>query len=177
MIERRYTNPGDVSQIDVATITAATATIDVAAYSLTHQAVITALIQRAQAGVKIRLYLDRTELEAEARGNPQISNSPLGPLLSTVNVQTKVKESVILMHLKSYLVDGSTLRDGSANFSPGGEIQQDNSLTVTDDTPACAAFLSKFETMWARPDNLTVAQAVQPRSTGASRAFHPASRH
>jgi phosphatidylserine/phosphatidylglycerophosphate/cardiolipin synthase-like enzyme len=160
MIERRYTNPGDVSQIDVVTITAATATINVAAYSLTHPAVCAALIGRAQAGVKIRLYLDRTELEAEARGNPQLSNSPLGPLLSTVNVQTKVKESRILMHLKSYVVDGKVLRDGSANFSPLGESEQDNSIELTDDPASVQGFQAKFETMWNRPDNISVAQAV-----------------
>ena len=159
MLTQRYTNPIDVSAADVATITAATATIDFAAYSLTHPGVIAALIQRAQAGVKIRLYLDRTELEAEARGNPQLSNSPLGPLLSTVNVQTKVKESSILMHLKSYLVDGKVLRDGSANFSPLGESEQDNSMLITDDRPTVALFESKFEIMWNRPDNISVAQA------------------
>jgi len=174
MIERRYTNPGDVSQIDVATIMADTATIDVAAYSLTHQAVITALIQRAQAGIKIRLYLDRTELEAEARGNPQLSNSPLGPLLSTVNVQTKVKESVILMHLKSYLVDGKLLRDGSANFSPLGESEQDNSIELTDDPASIASFQAKFEMMWNRHDNISPAQAIQSsaRVTSAARHSH-----
>ena len=160
MLTQRYTNPIDVSAADVATITAATATIDFAAYSLTHSGVIAALIARAQAGVKIRLYLDRTELEAEARGNPQLSNSPLGPLLSTVNVQTKVKESSILMHLKSYLVDGKVLRDGSANFSPLGESEQDNSMLLTDDGPTVALFESKFTAMWNRPDNLGVAQAI-----------------
>jgi len=160
MLTQRYTNPFDVSTADVATIAAATTTIDFAAYSLTHSGVIAALIARAQAGVKIRLYLDRTELEAEARGNPQLSNSPLGPLLSTVNVQTKVKESSILMHLKSYLVDGKVLRDGSANFSPLGESEQDNSMLLTDDGPTVALFESKFTAMWNRPDNLGVAQAV-----------------
>jgi phosphatidylserine/phosphatidylglycerophosphate/cardiolipin synthase-like enzyme len=160
MLTQRYTNPIDVSQADAIAITAATATIDFAAYSLTHPGVIAALIQRAQAGVKIRLYLDRTELEAEARGNPQLSNSPLGPLLSTVNVQTKVKESSILMHLKSYLVDGKVLRDGSANFSPLGESEQDNSMLLTDDGATVELFKSKFEAMWNRPDNISVAQAV-----------------
>lgn len=172
MLTQHYTNPSDVSQVDMTTITAATATIDVAAYSLTHHAVITALIQRAQAGIKIRLYLDRTELEAEARGNPQLSNCPLGQLLSTVNVETKVKESSILMHLKSYLVDGKLLRDGSANFSPQGEGAQDNSLILTDDAPTIAAFQTKFETMWNRPDNISPAQAVQSSGTQHSYTRH-----
>ena len=160
MLLQHYTNPGDVSAADVTTISAATATIDVAAYSLTHPAVIAALITRARAGIKIRLYLDRTELEAEARGNPTLSNSPLGPLLTTPGVQVKVKESSILMHLKSYLVDGHTLRDGSANFSPMGEQEQDNSLILTDDPPTVALFQAKFEAMWDRPDNISPATAI-----------------
>jgi phosphatidylserine/phosphatidylglycerophosphate/cardiolipin synthase-like enzyme len=172
MLTQRYTNPIDVSAADVATITAATATIDFAAYSLTHPGVIAALIQRAQAGVKIRLYLDRTELEAEARGNPQLSNSPLGPLLSTVNVQTKVKESSILMHLKSYLVDGKLLRDGSANFSPLGEAAQDNSMILTDDSVTVALFETKFAAMWNRPDNISVAQAILSGRNPATVAHH-----
>jgi phosphatidylserine/phosphatidylglycerophosphate/cardiolipin synthase-like enzyme len=172
MLTQHYTNPIDVSSADAAAITAATATIDFAAYTLTHSGVIAALIQRAQAGVKIRLYLDRTELEAEARGNPQLSNSPLGPLLSTVNVQTKVKESSILMHLKSYLVDGKMLRDGSANFSPMGESEQDNSMLLTDDPITIALFEAKFTAMWNRTNNITVAQAVQAGHNPATTAHH-----
>lgn len=172
MIQQHYTNPTDVSQVDVATIAAATATIDVAAYSLTHPAVIQALIARARAGVQIRLYLDRTELESEARGNPQLSNSPLGALLTTPNVQTKVKESSILMHLKSYLVDGKTLRDGSTNFSPVGEWEQDNSLLLTDDAVTIQGFQAKFTAMWNRADNISVAQAVTSGRNQGHAAHH-----
>jgi phosphatidylserine/phosphatidylglycerophosphate/cardiolipin synthase-like enzyme len=172
MLTQRYTNPIDVSQADAAAISAATATIDFAAYTLTHAGIITALIQRAQAGVKIRLYFDRTELEAEARGDATLSHSPLGPLLTTVNVETKVKESSILMHLKSYLVDGKMLRDGSANFSPMGEASQDNSMLLTDDQPMCSQFEAKFAAMWNRPDNITVAQAILTGRNPATVAHH-----
>jgi phosphatidylserine/phosphatidylglycerophosphate/cardiolipin synthase-like enzyme len=172
MLTQRYTNPIDVSAADVATITAATATIDFAAYTLTHAQIITALLARARAGVQVRLYLDRTELEAEARGNPTLSNSALGPLLSTPNVQTKVKQSSILMHLKSYLVDSKLLRDGSANFSPLGESEQDNSMLLTDDGPTVALFEAKFAAMWNRPDNISVAQAILTGHNPATTAHH-----
>ena len=172
MLTQHYTNPIDVSSADETTITAATATIDFAAYTLTHAGIISALIQRAQAGVLIRLYLDRTELEAEARGDATLSHSALGPLLTTTNVQTKVKESSILMHLKSYLVDGKLLRDGSANFSPLGEAAQDNSMILTDDSVTVALFETKFAAMWNRPDNLSVAQAVLSGRNPATVAHH-----
>ena len=157
----RYTNPSNVAGIDASAIAAAKKSIDFAAYSLTEPTVITALLQSAKNGIVIRLYLDRSELEADARGNPALPNSPLQMLLGKPNITILVKHSMILMHLKSYLIDGMNLRDGSANFSPLGESQQDNSITFTDDTVAVANFAAKFEAMWSRPDNMSVAAAIE----------------
>lgn len=172
MLQQSYTNPIDVSPTDENTISAATASIDVAAYTLTHPAIIAALMRRAAAGVKIRLYLDRTELEAEARGNPTLSNSPLGALLTAANVEVRVKHSSILMHLKSYLVDGRLLRDGSANFSPLGEAEQDNSMLLIDDPGIVAQFSSKFAAMWNRPDNLSPNEAITTGNNPGHAAHH-----
>jgi phosphatidylserine/phosphatidylglycerophosphate/cardiolipin synthase-like enzyme len=146
--------------LDVQTVNRAVKTIDMAAYAMVDPEIIAALVARAAANVAIRVYLDRTELESEARGDAMLSHSPLHGLLNIAAIQIKVKESSILMHLKSYLVDGSMLRDGSANFSPAGEEVQDNSLTLTDDPAAVALFAAKFEQMWNRLDNLTIAEAV-----------------
>ena len=176
MYTTHYSNPGSLVGIDMGIIGSAKKTLDIAAYALVDTDIIQAILKAAATGVMVRLYLDRTELEAATRGDPSLARWPGHVLMGVPNVQIKVKESSILMHLKSYLVDGATLRDGSANFSPEGEIQQDNSLTLTDDATAIAAFQAKFESMWARPDNLTLAQAVQQRASGYSQAFHPARR-
>ncbi len=176
MYNTHYSSPGSLVPIDLATIGSAKKTLDIAAYTLVDAEIITAILKAATSGVTVRIYIDRTELEASERNDPTLNRWPGRILLGSPHIEIKVKESSILMHLKSYLVDGITLRDGSSNFSPEGEIQQDNSLTLTDDPAACAAFLSKFETMWARPDNLTVAQAVQSRATGPSSFFYPAGR-
>jgi len=169
-----YTNPANAAPTDTAQLGIATRTIDFAAYSLTHPQIVTTLLDRATAGVQIRLYLDRSELEAEARGNPALPNSPLAQLLGVPNLYIKVKASMILMHLKSYLVDTRLLRDGSANFSPLGESEQDNSFTFTDDPAAVAAFSAKFADMWNRADNLSVTEAIE---TSAAYARERASRH
>ena len=76
------------------------------------------------------------------------------------------------MHLKSYLVDGTTLRDGSANFSPLGEGEQDNSLLLTDDANTVALFQSKFTLMWNRADNLSPAQAISTGHNPGHAAHH-----
>jgi phosphatidylserine/phosphatidylglycerophosphate/cardiolipin synthase-like enzyme len=156
-----YTNPANLVGRDATAISAATVSVDFAAYTLTEPTIINALLGRARAGIKVRLYLDRSELEAEARGNPTMPNCPLHLLFGVPNLAILVKKSMVLMHLKSYCVDSKALRDGSANFSPIGVSEQDNSVTYTDDPAALAAFAAKFEAMWTRPDNLTVAEAVE----------------
>jgi phosphatidylserine/phosphatidylglycerophosphate/cardiolipin synthase-like enzyme len=163
-----YSNPFSLVTTDTATLLSAKSSIDAACYALDDNQLVSAFLAAANAGVKVRLYLDRTELEASARGDATLSRIPLGTLVGHPNVTIKVKFSSILMHLKSYLVDGSTLRDGSANFSPEGEEKQDNSLILSDDPHAIAAFAAKFDSMWNRPDNLSVSEAV---------ASHPVTHH
>lgn len=172
MYQTHYSNPASLTATDAAALAAARSTIDFAAYSLTEPSVISALLTRAQAGVKIRLYLDRSEIEAEARGNPAMPTCPLHLLFNQPNIQIKVKASMILMHLKSYVVDGKALRDGSANFSPLGETEQDNSATFTDDAQAVENFATKFSAMWNRPDNLSPTAAIEGSASYANHRNH-----
>jgi phosphatidylserine/phosphatidylglycerophosphate/cardiolipin synthase-like enzyme len=157
---RLYTNPESAIARDVAAIQAAKKTIDIAAYTLTEPTVIGALQAAAVRGVAIRLYLDRSEISAEAHHDDTGTHLPIHPLLIIPGVQARVKHSIILMHLKSYCVDSGTVRSGSANWSPLGEVAQDNEASWDDDPEKVPQFQTKFEAMWARPDNLSVQQAV-----------------
>jgi phosphatidylserine/phosphatidylglycerophosphate/cardiolipin synthase-like enzyme len=158
--ETLYAPEENLERMDVAEIDLAQRTIDLAAFSLTDQAVVTALADRAAHGVAVRIYLDRGELQAECRGDATCARIPLHSLIGLKGVEIRVKFSKVLMHLKSYAVDGSLVRDGSANFSEAGERRQDNSATFTTGDETVKSFESKFTAMWFRPDNLTVAQAV-----------------
>jgi phosphatidylserine/phosphatidylglycerophosphate/cardiolipin synthase-like enzyme len=156
-----YSPDQNLERIDTAEIAVAQTTIDLAAFSLTDQAIVDALVDRAVHGVVIRIYLDRGELQAECRGDATCARIPLRALIGLKGVQIRAKHSKVLMHLKSYCVDGSVVRDGSANFSEQGERNQDNSASFTTGTDTVGAFQAKFTAMWFRPDNLTVAQALE----------------
>ena len=156
-----YTNPTNAASIDASQIKTAKTTLDFAAYSLTEPSICAAILDRAQAGISVRLYLDRTELEAEARGNPALPTSALHRLMNQPNIAIRVKASSVLMHLKSYCVDHSLLRDGSANFSPLGECEQDNSVMLIVDPETITNFESKFDQMWGRADNISIEQAIE----------------
>ena len=155
-----YSNPNNLEGLDSIAIRSAQHSIDLAAFSLTDQAIVTELVGRAAHGVKVRIYLDRGELQSECQGDATCARIPLHALIGLPGVEIRVKYSKILMHLKSYEVDSSLVRDGSANFSEQGEAKQDNSAVFTYDPRAQAVFDAKFKRMWERPDNLTVAQAL-----------------
>jgi phosphatidylserine/phosphatidylglycerophosphate/cardiolipin synthase-like enzyme len=157
---RRFSNPLSLTACDTNFLAGARNSIDFAAYTLTEPLIIATLAAAAQRGVAIRLYLDRSEVEAEARHDATGSHLPIHPLLTQAGIQVLVKRSLILMHLKAYCIDHTTLRTGSANFSPIGETQEDNELCIDTDPVSVKAFQDKFDSMWARPDNLTVAAAI-----------------
>jgi hypothetical protein len=154
-------SPGrSLENIDSLEIGLAQKSVDLAAYSLTDRAVVEALADRARHGVTIRIYLDRGEVESECRADINCARISLHELIGLPGVEIRVKYSKVLMHLKSYCVDGKAVRDGSANFSEQGEGRQDNSATFSTDPEAVREFQAKFAEMWLRPDNLTVAEAV-----------------
>ena len=164
-----YAPEANLQELDVAAIRSAYKRIDLAAYSLTDQAIIDALAAQAKGGVTVRIYLDRGELQSQCRGDANCSRSPIRELMGLRNVEIKVKRSLILMHLKTYSVDYfdasgipecCLVRDGSANFSLPGESRQDNSAIFTRDPKRAGIFALKFGAMWNRADNLTVAEAV-----------------
>jgi len=71
------------------------------------------------------------------------------------------------MHLRSYEIDGVTLRTGSANFSASGENAQDNNLIVIRDPGTAGRFEAHIAAMWdaAQPmiEFAPAIQAMEPR--------------
>lgn len=144
-----YAPEENLERIDTDLLATAKQRLDVAAYSLTDFALRDALIAAAGRGVNIRIYVDK----AQSAGEEKRDDSVLQALAATPHITVSVKHSGVLMHLKSYVVDGTVLRSGSANFSPTGEKRQDNDLTLTRNPVAVHAFEQHFADMWSRPDN------------------------
>ena len=143
--------PGDaLADLDAELIGRARQTIDMAAYVLTDRAIADALEAAAGRGVRVRLYLDPEQ--AGRRGDRY--DPRLDRLLRNPKVLARFKSSGRdSMHLKAYHVDGRWLRSGSANFSFTGAHRQDNDVLVIENRDIAAAFISRFERMWARSDN------------------------
>ncbi|MFC6644927.1 phospholipase D-like domain-containing protein [Granulicella cerasi] len=165
--ESHYAPAENLEAIDTSNFRTAQRSIELCAYSLTDHLLAQELINAGKRGVRVRIYLDQVqtqgELAREDKSQERVQDEEsddlskfdvLRSLAATPNVSVEVKRSKTLMHLKSYVVDGSLLRSGSANFSPTGEKRQDNDLTLTRDTAAVGRFERNFEVLWARRDNV-----------------------
>ena len=141
----------NLEHVDVALIDRAEREIDMAAYVLTDWPVMQALTRAADRGVKVRIYLDGTQL-AE-REPAKVFND----LAETPGVEIRIKhETSAPMHLKSYQIDGKFLRTGAANFSASGLKRQDNDLIVIESPDAAAAFERAFEGRYSSGDSLSL---------------------
>ena len=173
-IEIHYSPNENLEAFDNRLIRSAHRSVDICAFAFTDHELAEALIAVAARGVKVRLYLDQGqthgELAREERGGrtsraggteddgaAQMDAGVMQRLSATPNIEIRIKHSRTLMHLKSYSIDGVTLRSGSANFSPTGEKRQDNDLLLTRDRGSVERFRLNFEQLWSRADNETIA--------------------
>ena len=147
--EQHYSPFENLEQLDRERLEGAQHTVDIAMYAFTDHRLAEELIKLARRGVQVRLYRDREQYEAEQRN--RVTTTAM--LRGQSGIQIRVKASRELMHLKAYVIDGSLLRDGSANWSLSGLRRQDNNAHFTSDRAQVAAFQQLFEQMWNRSDN------------------------
>lgn len=138
----RYSPQSNLEQSEMETLGRARVSIDVAMYSFTDRELAEELCHLARSGVRVRVYRDGEQYQQESERGQSTTE-----LLLAAGVQVKVKESRDLMHLKSYVIDGSLLRTGSANWSPTGLKRQDNDLRYDTDPALVALFEARFAEM------------------------------
>ncbi len=155
--EIHYAPRENLENVDAREIGRAQLSIDIAAYVLSDPRIAAALIDGAERGVVIRLYLDRSQF---AEHGPT-RGGVIEALLAHPNVTARVKGEGVLMHLKAYAVDGEVLRTGSGNFSRSGLADQDNDAIFITDPTTVDAFEGNFERIWARARNISALDATR----------------
>jgi len=144
----------DLEESDVNLLNSAKSTIDVAMYAFTDEPIQSSLVAAAKRGVKIRIYRDALQLaDEEARALQRHGTSAADILKAVPGIEIRIKTQGKSMHLKSYCVDRALLRTGSANWSPQGELAQDNDIYLISDPEIIRKFESDFDLMWNRASN------------------------
>jgi len=152
-----YAPAENLEHLDADALQRARRKIDICMYAFTDRYLAEVLLDRARNGVKVRIYRDGSQFDEEQRWRGGRA-STTGLLIGQRNIEIRVKppSQRFLLHLKSYEVDATVLRDGSANWSPAGLKDQDNSLSFITEPAALSGFEREFEAAWNRAGNLIV---------------------
>jgi phosphatidylserine/phosphatidylglycerophosphate/cardiolipin synthase-like enzyme len=143
-----YAPESNLERSEIETRRTAKVSVDVAMYSFTDRELAAELVRLARSGVRVRVYRDsRESMQENQRGSSTTATLLAG------GVEVRVKASQDLMHFKSYVIDGTLLRTGSANWSPTGLKRQDNDVHYEVDTTLARLFEARFEVMWDRAAN------------------------
>lgn len=126
----------------LAELRAASQTLDVCVFTITCNEIADALVDAASRGVRVRVITDR-----EQAGN---KGSDVTRLRSTPGIQVRTdNDEASHMHHKFAIVDGTTLLNGSFNWTRGAVLSNQENVVVSRRVPfLTSAFAARFEYMW-----------------------------
>ncbi|KWF83463.1 endonuclease [Burkholderia cepacia] len=131
---------GQAEALVLSVIDSAQSELDVAAYELTNRRIVTHLIERAHAGVQVRVVLDRSQLDG--RG------SKLADLVAA-GIPVRIDLAVPLMHDKFIVADGDTTQTGSMNYTQAGAYHNaENVLVIWHHSTVAAAVRTAWARLW-----------------------------
>jgi phosphatidylserine/phosphatidylglycerophosphate/cardiolipin synthase-like enzyme len=112
----------------------ATQSLQVAAYQLTDPAVVQAMMDAHKRGVKVSVYVDRT----------QQANEAVTALVKT-GVECRVDKAHRILHHKFMIVDGRHVQTGSYNYSRNAyKVNAENVLYIQNSPVLAKAYLEEF---------------------------------
>ncbi len=120
-------------------INQAEAFINIAMYIFTDKEIALPLVKAQERGVKVRLYLDKDQVDN------QYSQSRF---LVQGGIKTRVSTNNYIMHNKFAIIDNCLLLTGSYNWTFSANHRNDENLMVIDDPEVIAQYQIQFEKFW-----------------------------
>ncbi len=137
-IEVLFSPNGEVASRIVQQISAAQRSIHIMAYTLTLDAISEAVIERAAAGLQVRVVVDAGQAESQGSDVERLQQS---------GVEVILDGNPRKMHHKVIVVDEQTVITGSYNFSQSAEQFNDENVLIISDAEVARLFLAEFEAL------------------------------
>ena len=120
-------------------INQAEAFINIAMYIFTDKEIALPLIKARERGVKVRVYLDKEQVDYK------YSQSRF---LVQKGIKTRVSTNNYIMHHKFAIIDNRLLLTGSYNWTFSANNRNDENLMVIDDPEIISRYQKQFEKLW-----------------------------
>lgn len=114
--------------------------INIAMYAFTDREIAQAIIRAKDRGVDIKIYLDRSQVNAEySKSRYFINNAIEGIRISSNNY---------IMHNKFAVIDNKIVITGSYNWTASAGERNDENLLVIDDKNIIKEYQNQFNNLW-----------------------------
>jgi phosphatidylserine/phosphatidylglycerophosphate/cardiolipin synthase-like enzyme len=120
-------------------INQAQAFINIAMYTFTDKEIAASLIDAQERGVKVRVYLDRSQIG---------STYSISRLLVQEGLKVRISSNNYIMHNKFAIIDNHLLLTGSYNWTSSANNRNDENLMVIDDPKIIEIFQNQFVNLW-----------------------------
>ena len=132
-------------------INQAEAFINIAMYIFTDREIALPFVNAQERGVKVRLYLDKDQVEY------QYSQSRF---LVQKGIKTRISTNNYIMHNKFAIIDNRILLTGSYNWTFSANNRNDENLMVIDDPELIEIFQNQFINLWTNKYSLERTQKL-----------------
>jgi len=113
-------------------------------YVFTDKEIALPLIDAQKRGVKVRVYLDRSQIE---------STYSVSRLLVQKGIKVRISTNNYIMHNKFAIIDNRLLLTGSYNWTFSANNRNDENLMVIDDPKIIEIFQNQFINLWTNKYN------------------------
>ena len=126
-------------------INQAQAFINIAMYIFTDKEIALPLIDAQKRGVKVRVYLDKSQIE---------SSYSVSRLLVQRGIKVRISSNNYIMHNKFAIIDNRLILTGSYNWTFSANNRNDENLMVIDDPEIIEIFQNQFVNLWTNKYSL-----------------------
>jgi phosphatidylserine/phosphatidylglycerophosphate/cardiolipin synthase-like enzyme len=119
--------------------------INIAMYTFTDKEIALSLANAQQRGVKVRVYLDRSQIE---------STYSISRFLVQNGIKVRISSNNYIMHNKFAIIDNRLLLTGSYNWTFAANNKNEENLMVIDDPEIITRYQNQFEKLWFEKYNL-----------------------
>ena len=120
-------------------INQAEAFINIAMYTFTDKEIALSLTNAQNRGVKVRVYLDRSQIE---------STYSISCFLVQKGIKVRISTNNYIMHNKFAIIDNRLLLTGSYNWTFAANNKNEENLMIIDDPEVITRYQNQFGKLW-----------------------------
>jgi phosphatidylserine/phosphatidylglycerophosphate/cardiolipin synthase-like enzyme len=120
-------------------INQAETSINIAMYTFTDKEIALALINAQERGLKVRVFLDRSQIG---------STYSISRFLVQNGIKVRISSNNYIMHHKFAIIDNRLLLTGSYNWTLSANNRNDENLMAIDDPEIIKIFQNQFVNLW-----------------------------